>query len=1402
MKIKRYNCVICNRNYTSLKYLQRHIKSHSSKRTITKKEKCKICGHLSVDLITHMDMVHMLTCVLCSFRAKNIKDLEKHKIKDHSGLFKCFTCSREYQNEIDFIMHTHIADTNIYKIEDEDLKRILLENFYTFKTHNNIGRVIRIYNVSWKIAPINGPPDWKKFLWTLYKDQKNSFKINLSHSFILRDKDTHSYTYFHSSYSNHLVLDKPKLITSYSDMKMFIDKIKDSDFLAFVNNEKPTSRKAVHLIVATTFYVASLKSKTLGQNASYIPLFLSRNKSLQNFIDKDKRKKRDGLCLFKCLAHHFHLPPESSIKLYKKWAGKFPQKTFKGVQLQDLNSIEQKFQISISVYSFTSNTFNDLELLKRGSLLYTNKMNVLYYKEHVMYINDLNKLARFFLCAQCEKFFVRNSKLLQHKDKCTGNNTISIYPGGVYQKPMTIIDKLRYYNIPVPDNFFYPFRVTWDIESYQDVHDIPTQTNDKTQYLSTHRLLSIACVSNVSHYTKPMVFIIQDKEVELIERFLVYLDSISNTCYDILYNQLKKTFQALEQIEENQRKVRDHTNVPAEQLKMDLQNYIKTLPVIGFNSGRYDLMVIKDPLIKFLSQHSNVTGKPMFRHVIKKNNSFISLSTEKLIFLDISNYIGRDCNLQKYLTTFKAKQAKGFFPYEYITSVDKLQETDFPPHSAFFSNLKNENISLADYNSCKRTYQIKRMKTLKDYLKHYMELDTVPFLEAVNNHCKVFEQMNIDMFKVAVSSPGLSQYMLFRMMDKKIFFSLVNKRYSYIHDLMKLHIVGGPSLIYTRLAVKDQTFIPNSTKLCKKIIGYDCNSLYLWALTKNFMPTGFPTVRRKDNGFRLEHVEPYGKQAREWLEYIGHKYNLDIQTKFNGKERQIGVKKIRVDGFNELHQIIFNFHGCLVHGHKCALTKGYTHCPITGMDLRHLNEKTQDIRRYLQAIEGVTYVEIYECQWQELKKNNRQIRKFLRKTLPSRKPVFQCGPINDQSIKEAIVGNRLFGMIRCDIQVPNSLKDYFSVYQPIFKNVEISIDDIGPYMKAYAQEHNLMKTKRKCLIGSFWGKDLLLITPLVKWYLQHGINISNVTLIIEYEPKVCFHSFGEKCAQMRRRADQNKDEEIQGAVWKLIACSSYGRTCVRKDRQTNINFVNDQRIDNFINSPRFQRAQELDTGLYEVESKKRVIRWNLPYQIAFFVYGLAKLRMLQFYYDFICKYINVKDFHLLETDTDSLYFCCSEDSLDKMVKPHLQEQFDNESPNFLGRPHCFDHTLDHTVERDDIDNCHNCQYDKRTPGLFKIEYTGDRFVGLCSKTYIVDSTDDNETSLIKSKGLSVKRNRFTFEDYLNVLIEKKTGSGFNGGIKTVKNKTYSYIQERSALGYLYIKRIVCDDGIHTLPTHL
>jgi hypothetical protein len=72
-----------------------------------------------------------------------------------------------------------------------------------------------------------------------------------------------------------------------------------------------------------------------------------------------------------------------------------------------------------------------------------------------------------------------------------------------------------------------------------------------------------------------------------------------------------------------------------------------------------------------------------------------------------------------------------------------------------------------------------------------------------------------------------------------------------------------------------------------------------------------------------------------------------------------------------------------------------------------------------------------------------------------------------------------------------------------------------------------------------------------------------------------------------------------------------------------------------IKSPHFKDLEQLYGQKYEVISTKREIRMDLPLQIGVAVYHLAKLRMLDFYYNFIDKYIDRSDFELLEMDTDS-----------------------------------------------------------------------------------------------------------------------------------------------------------------------
>ena len=90
---------------------------------------------------------------------------------------------------------------------------------------------------------------------------------------------------------------------------------------------------------------------------------------------------------------------------------------------------------------------------------------------------------------------------------------------------------------------------------------------------------------------------------------------------------------------------------------------------------------------------------------------------------------------------------------------------------------------------------------------------------------------------------------------------------------------------------------------------------------------------------------------------------------------------------------------------------------------------------------------------------------------------------------------------------------------------------------------------------------------------------------------------------------------------------------------------------------RFDNLEEIG-GAYEIKAFKRTVMIQRPYQCGIAVYQLAKLRMLEFYYDFRDKYFSRKDFELCYMDTDSFYLVMSGDSLDEIVKPEMKQAYE------------------------------------------------------------------------------------------------------------------------------------------------
>ena len=122
-------------------------------------------------------------------------------------------------------------------------------------------------------------------------------------------------------------------------------------------------------------------------------------------------------------------------------------------------------------------------------------------------------------------------------------------------------------------------------------------------------------------------------------------------------------------------------------------------------------------------------------------------------------------------------------------------------------------------------------------------------------------------------------------------------------------------------------------------------------------------------------------------------------------------------------------------------------------------------------------------------------------------------------------------------------------------------------------------------------------------------------------------------------------------VFTLLGNSGYGKLIEALERQTNVIYTKDEKVvDKSLRSAYFSDLDEVGQA-HELESRKPRIIIRRPFQIGIAVYQLAKPRMLEFYYGFLDRYFDRRDFELIQMDTDSNYMAISGERLEDVVRP-------------------------------------------------------------------------------------------------------------------------------------------------------
>ena len=790
----------------------------------------------------------------------------------------------------------------------------------------------------------------------------------------------------------------------------------------------------------------------------------------------------------------------------------------------------------------------------------------------------------------------------------------------------------------------YPYFIVYDFEALHKKMD-ESQTEELV-ITSRHVPVSVAINDNL---TNEPVFIVDQDPGNLINSFMEELKK-----RQIKIAQLVECLYTQPESDDGKEKKEDPI----------WRNGVNQVPVFGFNSGRYDINMIKEYFVKNLAIISDV-------NVAKKENSYMFLSTSNFKFLDIKNYLAPGLSYDAWCRAYGCELQKLAFPYEWFDSFEKLNHKGPVKYEEFYSSLKGGiTISQEEYQNFCDEFSKRGCVTMKDWLKEYNLADVTPFIEALEKTREQNYPDEIDLLKDAVLIPGIS--MMYVLNE-----ALKRKKYS------------EPDL-----------FAPGEPCKC------ECSS---------------------DDCGKTEGCEKC-KEIRD---------NCKICTK------------------NEAYEMLKTG---MIGGPSIVFCR-YAEAGVSKIRSHIYSEKAKTCR----SVHGLDSNSLYLfCSGQEMP--------------CGKEKVFKCNPAEQDKIIQNVLNDKLFGFFEVDIEVPEQKRKRFSEFCPLFVISEVPEDQIPQHMKDYKINtgRKMIKNNKK-LLGVMKTEKILLYSPLLKWYLNHGLQVTKIHRYISYTYGRPFKWFPEEVSSARRAADQDKNKKQLGDTAKLKGNSFYGKMIENLEKHMNTKFTtNEKLIDNIFRSPFFEDLEEINEGVFEVRQRKKQVTITRPYQCGIAVYQLAKLRILEFYYDFLDKFCDRRDFELIQMDTDSFYMALSANDFDEIIKPEMKELHKEEKKNWLVTD----------------------EYSKRVPGLFKEEFQGKRMIALTSKCYFADSGGDEGIKKFSCKGVSRRQNKMSWERYRKALFGS-LDKARNIGFRKRDNHIVTYEQSKLGLSAYYDKRIVHEDGIHT-----
>ncbi|KAK3767931.1 hypothetical protein RRG08_052614 [Elysia crispata] len=333
-------------------------------------------------------------------------------------------------------------------------------------------------------------------------------------------------------------------------------------------------------------------------------------------------------------------------------------------------------------------------------------------------------------------------------------------------------------------------------------------------------------------------------------------------------------------------------------LKLRLNPKTTTIPVVFHNLRGYDSHLLMQAISKVEGRMSCIPNN---------TEKYISFSLGQLRFIDSAQFLL--ASLSKLVAANKPEtfqitaryepdqhkrgllMRKGVYPYEYVDSWGRFEETQLPPKEAFYSKLSDENISDSDYGHAQRVWETFGCKTLGNYTDLYCRTDVLLLADVFETFRKTSQkQYGLDPAHY-YTSPGLSWDALLKKTKVELELITDYDQHLFIEKGMR----GGISMVSKRHARANNPAVEgyDPEKPNSHILYLDANNLYGWAMSQPLPTGGFRWVEDCDGLAGTIKDQP-ADGAEGYILEVDLEYPQELQDEHNayplGPERMVVQK--------------------------------------------------------------------------------------------------------------------------------------------------------------------------------------------------------------------------------------------------------------------------------------------------------------------------------------------------------------------------------------------------------------------------------------------------------------------------------------------------------------------------------